>query len=152
MKRTLLALTFVLAMATLAFGQTYTIDKNQHSVEIKGKASDIVTETGDNLVKIFDLSRKDAAQYYSIPVYLDSVAYTATSTSPTVSTYLAHSYDGVTYTNLDTVVFSVSDADTTFVFSDISTGTGVPYLRVTVAGVDSVSVRLNKFFGRFLDK
>jgi polyisoprenoid-binding protein YceI len=67
MKRTLLALTFVLAMATLAFGQTYTIDKNQHSVEIKGKASDIVTETGDNLVKIFDLSRKDAAQYYSIP-------------------------------------------------------------------------------------
>lgn len=148
----ILAIFIGLIVSLMVSGQTVKLNKDQQVSSFAGSVSDIVDATGESVVLKFDITKKSSLQLYAIQVYLDSIAYTATSTTPEVSTYLSYSYDDVTYTNLDTVAFSVSASDTTFAFTDASTGTMAGFLKVTISGIDSTSVKFNKAFGRFVDK
>jgi len=152
MKRFLTLLLGLFFAVSLSAQTTAVLGENDHGASFKGDISDVVDASGESVVLKFDLQKKGSMQYYVIPVYLDSVSVGTTTQDETVPTYLSYSYDNVTYTNLDTVSFYGTDSDTTFTFSDVSTGVAYPFMKVTIAGNDSLEVGFDKAFGRFVDK
>jgi hypothetical protein len=126
----------------------------QHLVKFPTVA-DQLADSLDYVLKEFDLTKKTKVQYYTIPVYVDTVATSHDVASTHYLTInLQQSYDYVTWANLDTVLYYGASGDSTFNFQDLTTGSSAPYMRVkaTVVSTDSVDYQLDDVWGRFLDK
>ncbi len=153
MKKFVLLLVAAFALSLTAFGQTtYKLNKNDHNIVVSRESSDVVDADGETLQYIFDLSKKDAKQYYYFSVYLEQISNASSDSSEYVRTLLKQSYDGQTYSNVDTLDYYAVGADTTVVFSDLSTGTAVRFLQIEITGDSTLSVGMDKFYARFLDK
>lgn len=123
----------------------------KHRVIIEGSAKDSVGLNTKSIGEVFDLSAKAGIQLYSVTVKLDSVSKSGVTAD--VPVILLGSYDNAVFDNyLDTVVFYGTSSDTSFKFEDLSTGTILPYLKVSVVAGDSLAVQLDKIFGTFFDK
>lgn len=110
-------------------------------------AGDTILNT-NTLDKVIDVRRKDAVQMYNIQVTLDSISGT-----PAHTTVLAGSNDGVTYKTISTVSWTTgAPSDTTFYFTDVSTGVAWQYLRVRVTGSSSSKSQLTLLAGKVVDK
>ena len=154
MKRFFIGLLLVIGVSigALAQSQMITVKKTEHNVGVSGSTLDRVDASGESVAYTFDISRKEAIQVYDIPVYLDSMDVDAATTTPYVSVYLAGSYDNENWTDIDTATFAATQADTAFNFTDLSTGVVYGYMRVKMAGADSLDVKVNKVYAKFLDK
>jgi len=109
-------------------------------------AGDTVSATG-TVTKTVGLGAKHAVQLYLIQVDLDSVSGT-----PTQTAILSGSMDNSAYVNIDTVSWAGTTSDTTFYFTDISTGVAWPYMRVVAAESSTGKSLMTKLIGRFLDE
>jgi len=130
------------------------VSKNDYSVKFNVESTDVISEDGINVIKIFDLSNKVKVQYYTIPVAIDTVLMPADLTTHYIPVTLEGSWNrGNTWTTISTVNF-YGTADTTFNFQDVSTGTSAERLRVKLNGADgdSINVQLVDLDARFLNK
>lgn len=153
MKKLLTVLAILVAVASLNAQTTFKVSKNTNTVEFNGDVTGIVDAATESAVVIFDLSDKNAVQYYALQVNVDSVSHAATDYTEYARTTLSGGYaKNGSYTNIDTVDFYGTDTDTTFLISDLSSGSAYPFLKLKVAGSDSLGVRLDDIDGRFLDK
>lgn len=141
---------FVLAFVFVT-GQIYAQDvyvsKNGANAEVSLDAGDTLSNNSTTLSKVFYLGNKDAVQLYSIQVSADSISGT-----PAVAWVLGGSLDNSNYTTITTVNWAGSADDTTFVYTDISTGVAWPYLRVRGTITGTAKAQLTKLVGRFLDE
>jgi hypothetical protein len=133
---------------------TVKVPNATHLIKFPVVASDILDADGEVIYKIFDLGGKTKVQYYTIPVVLDSVDRPGLDGSELITVTLQESFDNVNWADLDTATYGATQADTTFNFQDLSTGTSAPLLRVKLDGADadSVNVSVTSVWGRFLDK
>ena len=158
MKKLLSMLAILLFVSTMALQaqlrDEIKVPAGAHLVEFADLSTDLLPDSLDYIVKEFDLTKKTKVQYYTIPVYVDTVATSGDLTSHYLTINSQQSFDRVTWANIDTVLYYGNSGDSTFNFQDLTTGTSAPYLRVklTVVSTDSVDYSLGKVFGRFLDK
>jgi hypothetical protein len=130
------------------------IEKGQHLVKFQTLAADVMDADGETVIKVFDLNKKNKVQYYTVPVYLDSIDRPGLDGSELITITLEESFDNVTWAILTTKTFGATQSDTTFNFQDLSTGSSAPWMRVKFNGAeaDSVNVSVRTVWGRFLDK
>lgn len=130
------------------------VEKGQHLVKFKVNSLDVIDADGETVIKVFDLNKKDKVQYYTIPVYMDSVNHPGVDSSEYITILLQESFDNSTWATLTTKTYHAVAGDTTFNFQDISTGTSAPWVRVKFGGSegDSVQINVQDVWGRFLDK
>lgn len=117
------------------------------NIDFKLDAGDTLSNNSTTLSKVIDLRSKQEIQLYSLQVTLDSISGT-----PTESIILAGSLDGTNYTGIDTVSWTGTDADTTFFFTDITTGVAWPFLRVQSTESGTAKAQLTELTGRVLNK
>ena len=151
MKKLLFILAFVLA-AGLAFGQTASLEPGATGISVQTARSftPILNDSSDVVNIDYDMSKREEVYYYTLLARLWATSKTASTTSPTLNIYEQYSMDGINYSNLDTITFAATQADTTFYFLENSTKVGYPFLRMKIVGVDSVSTQLNVGIGRFI--
>lgn len=152
MRKLFLTLMIALVVGFTAMAQTtetISVGKSDMYVEVDALSTDIVDATGETVGKIFDLSKKNSFIYYTFAFDVDTVSHEAVLNTHEVPITLHTSYDQITWTAVDSVDY-MATADTAFTFQDITTGTDVPYMKVTMEGVDSVSVQLMSLKARFL--
>jgi len=147
MKRILgILVIFSAFLFTGLMAQDAVVDRNGTNFTVYLTSADVVEDT-DTLDKVIDVSTKQSVQLYCIQVSLDSVTGT-----PAHTTTLDGSVDNSFYTNISTVSWAGSSEDTSFVFSDISTGVPWSYMRVRIIGSSSSDSQLTKLKGRFFDE
>lgn len=126
--------------------QDYTVARNGTNFNIALDAGDTITNTG-TLSKVIGVGNKQSVQLYSIQVSLDSISGT-----PAEAVVLAGSMDNVNYTTITTVNWAGSASDTTFFYTDISTGVAWKYLRIKSTGSGTGKGQLTWLGGRFFDE
>ena len=122
------------------------LSRNAVNVDFALDAGDTILNT-NSLNKVINLNGKQAVQLYSLQVKLDSISGT-----PAHTTYLEGSHDGTTYAAISNVAWTGGTTDTTFYFTDISTGVAWQHLRIRVAGASSSKSQLTVLSGKVLDK
>lgn len=120
------------------------------NIEVKGTdhfitfpilAADVVDATGETISKNLDIKDLNAFQYFYITADIDTISHDKILHG-SVAVVLAGSYDGGrTYTAITTVPFHAT-ADTIVPFASVTTATLYTDLKVTIAGLDSLSVQL----------
>ena len=123
------------------------VNRNGTNFDVSLDAGDTISDNSTTLSKVINLSAKQSVQLYSMQVSLDSVSGT-----PTEAVVLAGSMDNVNYTTISTVNWAGSSSDTTFLFTDITTGVAWPYMRVKITEGGTAKALLTKLIGRFLDE
>jgi len=157
MKKILTLLAALILSAGIAVNaqqrEVLTVVNGAHLVKFAVDPLDVIDADGETVIKVFDLNKKNKVQYYTIPVYMDSVAHPGTLSHP-IAVLLQQSFDNETWATVTTKSYYASTSDTTFNFQDISTGTSAPWLRVKFGGAegDSVNINVQDVWGRFLDK
>ena len=106
-----------LIFASQMMAQDYTVSRNGTHFGGGLDAGDTLSNNSTTLSKVIDVGAKQAVQLYSIMVTLDSISGT-----PTESIVLAGSMDNDTYNTITTVTWTGTSSDTTFYYTDISTG------------------------------
>ena len=147
MKKMLFIIGIIALFAFNLEAQDAYISRNGANFNVSLDAGDTVSNNSTTLYKVIDLGNKDAVQLYSIQVTLDSISGT-----PTESVVLAGSMDNSTFANIDTVAWAGSASDTTFFYTDISTGVAWRYLRVHITESGTAKAQLTALRGRILDK
>jgi hypothetical protein len=110
-------------------------------------AGDTISNNSTTLSKTIGVGAKEVVQLYSIQVTVDSISGT-----PTEAWVLAGSMDNVNWTTITTVNWTGTSSDTTFHYTDISTGVAWPFLRVKGTESGTAKAQLTKLKGRFLDE
>lgn len=140
---------FILALLGLMLGinaQDATVDRNGTNFKVYLDSGDTILNT-NVLSKIIGVGGKQSVQLYSIQVTMDSISGT-----PAHTIVLAGSMDNSFYVDIDTVSWGGTSSDTTFHFTDISTGVGWPYMRVKVTGSSTSKSQITELRGRFFDE
>lgn len=120
---------------------TKIIKGNDHFFTFPILSSDVADATGEVISKTYDLKNLNAYQYFYITADLDTISHAAIL-HKSVNVVLAGSYDGGrTYTAITTVPYHAT-ADTVIPFASVTTATLYSNLKVTVTGLDSLSVQL----------
>ena len=127
--------------------QDATVARNGTNFNVLLDAGDTISDNSTTLSKIIGVGNKQAVQLYSIQVSLDSISGT-----PTEAWVIAGSMDNSNYVDIDTVSWSGSTSDTTFYFTDISTGVLWPYIRIKGTESGTAKAQLTKVIGRFADE
>ena len=127
--------------------QDATVARNGTNFNVFLDAGDTISNNSTTLYKVIGVGNKQAVQLYSIQVSLDSISGT-----PTEAIVLAGSMDNVSYVDIDTVSWTGTASDTTFYWTDISTGVGWPYMRVYITESGTAKAQLTKLIGRFFDE
>jgi hypothetical protein len=122
------------------------LGKQGTNVYYAGGTADTVTNT-DTWTYSLDLSAKQDLQLYNIHMKLDSVSGT-----PAHTVILSGTFDGTTDVDIDTVSWAGSSADTTFLFTDVSTGVLYKKLYITVTGASSSKSSVNFIWGKLVNK
>ena len=141
---------FILALLGLMLGinaQTTTVDRNGTNFNVNLDAGDTISDNSTTLSKTIGVGGKQAVQLYSIQVSLDSISGT-----PTEAWVLAGSLDNSNWTTITTVNWAGTSADTTFYYTDVSTGVLWSYMRVTGTEGGTAKAQLTKLIGRFADE
>ena len=147
MKKILLLIGIIALFAFSAQAQDYNVPRNGTNFNIALDAGDTISNNSTTLSKVVNIGNKAVVQLYSIQVSLDSISGT-----PTEAVVLAGSLDNVNYTTITTVNWTGTSSDTTFVYTDVSTGVAWPYLRVHITESGTAKAQLTKLTGRVLDK
>ena len=127
--------------------QDATVSRNGTNFTILLDAADTISDNSTTLSKVIGVGNKQSVQLYSIQVSLDSISGT-----PTEAWILAGSMDNVNWTTITTVNWTGTSSDTTFFYTDISTGVAWPYLRVGGTESGTAKAQLTTLRGRFLDE
>jgi len=147
MKKLLL---FIGIIALFAFSvnaqDSKTVARNGTNVVFVLDAGDTILNA-NTLDKEIALGTKLSVQLYQVQVRLDSISGT-----PAHTTVLAGSMDGTTFADIDTVSWAGSTSDTTFYFTDISTGIAWRFVRLRVTGSSSSKSQMTVLSGRFFDE
>ena len=147
MKKILFILIGIIAFAFMAQAQDAYVPRSGTNFNINLDAGDTISDNSTTLSKTIGVGAKHAVQLYSIQVSLDSISGT-----PTEAWVLAGSMDNSNWTNIDTVSWAGSTSDTTFYYTDISTGVLWPYMRVLGTESGTAKAQLTKLIGRFADE
>jgi len=147
MKRILFVLGLIALFAVGISAQDATVSRNATNFNVVLDAGDTISDNSTTLYKVIGVGGKQAVQLYSIQVTLDSISGT-----PTEAVVLAGSLDNVNYTTISTVNWAGTSSDTTFVYTDISTGVAWPYMRVHITEAGTAKAQLTALRGRFIDK
>ena len=147
MKKYIFLLTIFAALCMTVAAQDATVQRLGSNFDVTLTAADTLSDNSTTLSKTIGLGAKPAVQLYSIMVTVDSISGT-----PTEAWVLAGSLDGVYYTDIDTVSWTGTDGDTTFIFTDISTGVLWPYMRVKGTESGTAKAQLTRLIGRFVDE
>jgi len=137
----------LLIFAGQMMAQDAFLSANGSNAVITLDAGDTLSNNSTTLSKVFYVGNKDAVQLYSIQATVDSVSGT-----PTEAWVLAGSLDGSNYTTITTVNWTGTDGDTTFMYTDVSTGVAWKYLRVRGTESGTAKAKLTSLVGRFLNK
>ena len=121
--------------------------RNGTNFEVSLDAGDTISNNSTTLSKVIGVGNKLSVQLYSIQVSLDSISGT-----PTEAWVLAGSLDNSNWTTITTVNWTGTASDTTFYYTDISTGVLWPYLRVGGTESGTAKAQLTKLIGRFADE
>ena len=136
-----------LVFASQMMAQDANVSRNGTHFNVVLDAGDTLSNNSTTLSKVIGIGNKQAVQLYSIMVTLDSISGT-----PTESIVLAGSMDNIAYVGIDTVSWTGTSSDTTFYYTDISTGVAWNYMRVLSTESGTAKAQLNKLVGRFIDK
>lgn len=136
-----------LLFAGQALAQDATVNKNGGNFNVALDAADTLSNNSTTLSKTISVNAKGALQLYSIQVTVDSISGT-----PTQAWVLAGSIDNENWNTISTVNWTGTDGDTTFYYTDISTGVAWPYLRVQGTESGTAKGQLTKLKGRLIDK
>jgi len=147
MKRILFVLGLIALFAVGISAQDATVSRNATNFNVVLDAGDTISDNSTTLYKVIGVGGKQAVQLYSIQVTLDSISGT-----PTEAVVLAGSLDNVNYTTISTVNWAGTSSDTTFVYTDVSTGVAWPYMRVHITESGTAKAQLTSLRGRFIDK
>jgi len=148
MKKLFLAIAIAFLAVSISFAQSsIEITENQSYVTINKNVAVTFADSIQDFV--FDLTGKTAVYYYAIPVKFNGAIDEAAITTPHIEIFLQSGNDGETWADIDTVNYACS-ADTIFEFSGMAAKVGHAYLRLHIDGADSISARLNKITGRFI--
>ncbi len=123
------------------------VQRNGTNFNVALDAGDTISNNSTTLSKVIGIGAKQSVQLYSIQVSLDSISGT-----PTTAWVLAGSLDNVNYTTITTVNWAGSSSDTTFYYTDISTGVAWSYLRVGGTEGGTAKSQLTKIIGRSFDE
>lgn len=146
MKKILFVFVALLFAVTVA-AQDETVPRGGTNFNVTLTAADTISDNSTTLSKTIGVGGKLAVQLYSIQVSLDSISGT-----PTEAWVLAGSMDNVNWTTITTVNWTGTSSDTTFLYTDISTGVAWPYMRVMGTESGTAKAQLTKLIGRFLDE
>jgi len=146
------AIKILFVFASLIFAgqmmaQDANVTRNGTHFNVSLDAGDTLSNNSTTLSKVIGIGNKQAVQLYSIMVTLDSISGT-----PTESIVLAGSMDNIAYVGIDTVSWTGTSSDTTFYYTDISTGVAWNYMRVLSTESGTAKAQLTKLVGRFIDK
>lgn len=147
MKKLLFIIGIIALFAFNVEAQDATISRNGSNFNISLDAGDTISNNSTTLYKVIDLGAKDAVQLYSIQVSLDSISGT-----PTEAVVLAGSMDNSNYSTITTVNWTGTSSDTTFYYTDVSTGVAWRFLRVYITEGGTAKAQLTSLRGRILDK
>ena len=147
MKRILFVLGLIALFAVGISAQDATVSRNATNFNVVLDAGDTISNNSTTLSKVIGIGGKQAVQLYSVQVTLDSISGT-----PTEAVVLAGSLDNVNYTTISTVNWAGTSSDTTFVYTDVSTGVAWPYMRVHITESGTAKAQLTSLRGRFIDK
>jgi len=146
------AIKILFVFASLVFAgqlmaQDANVSRNGTHFNVVLDAGDTLSNNSTTLSKVIGIGNKQAVQLYSIMVTLDSISGT-----PTESIVLAGSMDNETYVTITTVTWAGTSSDTTFYYTDISTGVAWNYLRVKSTESGTAKAQLTNLRGRSIDK
>lgn len=127
--------------------QDATVARNGTNFNVLLDAGDTISDLSTTLSKTIGVGNKQSVQLYSIQVSLDSISGT-----PTEAWVLAGSLDNSNWTTITTVNWTGTASDTTFYYTDISTGVLWPYMRVMGTESGTAKAQLTKVIGRFADE
>ena len=147
MKKLLFIIGIIALFAFNIEAQDASISRNGSNFNVALDAGDTISNNSTTLYKVIDLGAKDAVQLYSIQVSLDSISGT-----PTEAVVLAGSLDNTNYSTITTVNWTGTSSDTTFYYTDVSTGVAWRYLRVYITESGTAKAQLTSLRGRILDK
>ncbi len=147
MKKFILFLFGIIAFTFMVQAQNATVTRNGTNFNVQLDAGDTISDNSTTLSKTIGVGNKVSVQLYSIQVSLDSISGT-----PTEAWVLAGSMDNSNWTTITTVNWAGTASDTTFYYTDISTGVLWPYLRVMGTEAGTAKAQLTKLIGRFADE
>ena len=145
--RNILFIFVALLFTVTVAAQDETVSRGGTNFNVALDAGDTISDNSTTLSKVIGIGSKLSVQLYSIMVTVDSISGT-----PTEAWVLAGSMDNIYYTDIDTVSWTGTDGDTTFIFTDISTGVAWPYMRVKGTESGTAKAQLTKLIGRFIDE
>ena len=144
--RTFFVFAFLLFVGQ-AMAQDATVTRNGTNFKVALTAADTTSGTTTTVSKSIGVGAKQAVQFYSIQVTVDSLSGT-----PAYTIYLDGSMDNSAWVNITSQAWAGSASDTTVYFTDVSTGIIWPYVRVRLPGASAAKSQLTELIGRFMDK
>ena len=147
MKKLLFLIGIIALFAINVQAQDANVNRNGTHFNVLLDASDTISNNSTTLSKTIGVGNKQAVQLYSIQVSLDSISGT-----PTEAWVLAGSLDNSNWTTITTVNWTGTASDTTFYYTDVSTGVLWTYLRVQGTESGTAKAQLTKVIGRFADE
>jgi hypothetical protein len=127
--------------------QDVTLSRSATNFNVTLDAGDTISNNSTTLSKTIGIGAKAAVQLYGIQVTLDSISGT-----PTEAVVLAGSMDNSNWATITTVNWAGTSSDTTFVYTDVSTGVVWPYLRVHITESGTAKAQLTSLRGKIVDK
>ncbi len=147
MKKILFLIGIIALFAINVQAQDANVNRNGTHFNVLLDAGDTISNNSTTLSKTIGVGNKQAVQLYSIQVSLDSISGT-----PTEAWVLAGSLDNSNWTTITTVNWTGTASDTTFYYTDVSTGVLWTYLRVQGTESGTAKAQLTKVIGRFADE
>lgn len=146
MKKILFILGIIAAFTFTVQAQDTYVSANGTNFNVALDAGDTISATG-TVSKVISMSAKKSVQLYSIMVTVDSISGT-----PTETIVLAGSMDNSTFTTISSVSWAGTSSDTTFHYTDISTGVAWPFLRVRATEGSTGKGQMTMLRGRCFDE
>ena len=146
MKKILFILGIIAAFSFAVQARDAFVSSNGTNFNVTLDAGDTISETG-SVSKVISLGAKQSVQLYSIMVTLETV-----SDTPAETIVLAGSMDNETYSTITSVSWAGTSADTTFYYTDISTGVAWSYLRVSATEGGTAKGQMTTLRGRCFDE
>lgn len=136
-----------LLFAGVMMAQDAVVQRNGTNFNVSLTEADTTSGTTTTVSKTIGVGAKQSVQLYSIQVSIDSLSGT-----PAYTVYLDGSMDNSNWVNITSTAWGGTASDTTFYFTDISTGIAWSYVRVRLPGASGAKSQLTKLTGRFFDE
>jgi len=148
MKKVFVSFLFAIMFVVGAVAQTTSATVVDGNYFVLVEKNEMIDYNDSTTTFTFDLTGKSGDYLYAVSVLLTGSADDY-GTTPLLNGYSQYSYDGYSYTNVDTITFYATQADTTLFYSSLSTAVMYPFFRISLVGQDSVVATIDKVIGRF---